>query len=229
MLVLGILAFYLQDSAQLLYWDELVATRSAGAWRISLGELEVAGRYLFIPNPLAPWRLLFRANWMATSPNGFATPPAQLLEFSRPIRPLGVGCALLALLLLVALPAALLKYPYAPLLLALLIGCYVLIAMMALYMLRARARLRLTRKDIASLTIGALLCPPHAINLLRRISLMHSPEDALHFAAATLADAERDELRRVLEGRIDLLESAGDASRSSTLRDGRQRIGVALQ
>src|SRR3546814_1602536 len=60
LLVIGIVAFYAQDAMMLLYHDELVFERVARRWRPSPGSSQWQGRFLFIPNLLAPWRPLLR-------------------------------------------------------------------------------------------------------------------------------------------------------------------------
>src|SRR3546814_19339111 len=60
LLVIGIVAFYAQAAMMLLYHDELVFERVARSWRPSPGSSQWQGRFLFIPNLLAPWRPLFR-------------------------------------------------------------------------------------------------------------------------------------------------------------------------
>ena len=64
LLVAGILAFYLFDSARLLHFDDLVISPVRGAWRIVPGgTLEVRGRFLHLPNPLWPAGTRFIAGY----------------------------------------------------------------------------------------------------------------------------------------------------------------------
>ena len=205
LLVLGLVAFYVHDSALLLYFDEIVITGTGRGWRIPIGSgLEMGGRYLFIPNPLLPTHALFRSNWLSAD-RTMVESPADMQMFVRRLVFLRVGCVVLWLLLLLALPVALLTYHDPVLLLAILCVAYATIALMIVRLACVRSALQLTGKDIASLGLEALLCPPHAINLVRKVCLKRGLRgDPLAFAAQTLAPAECGRLRKDIEARIGL-------------------------
>jgi hypothetical protein len=231
LLALALVAFYVQDSALLLYADELVVTLAGRRWQLSLGNTELGGRYLFVPNPLLPGRVLFRAAWLEGGERRDAASPGELQVFIAHTRVLGVGCTALGVLLLVALPLALLQYPNTELLLALLVSAYAAIAFLLGYMVHFREALQLSRKEVASLVLDSLLCPPHAINLVRKLGLARGLDrDPLLFAKAELAKDEQALLRRALEGRLDLYGQADGASGidGPAVRDNRQRIGELL-
>src|SRR3546814_9086970 len=89
LLVIGIVAFYAQDAMMLLYHDELVFERVARRWRPSPGGSQWQGRFLFVPNLLAPWRPLLRGA-IPDAPS--AIPEASSLEpVLKALRPLQVG------------------------------------------------------------------------------------------------------------------------------------------
>src|SRR5690606_42071167 len=84
--------------------------RVARRWHPSPGGSQWQGRFLFVPNPLAPWRPLLRGA-IPGAPS--AIPETSSLEpVLRALRPLQVGVTLLAALLLVVVPARLWRYPY---------------------------------------------------------------------------------------------------------------------
>ena len=97
----GLVAFYVQDSAQLLYVDER-GGRPRRGWRFRLGSLS-SGTLPVCPEPAAATRAMFRANWLEAdrrSRNRHRTVSIRATW--------GVGrcCTALCFLLLVALPAA---------------------------------------------------------------------------------------------------------------------------
>src|SRR5262245_43406339 len=99
------IGFYLSDAMLMLYGNEIAFERRGTGWRTSTGyRLQLGGRLLFMPNPLAPGRLVFRVQW---GPG--AAVPADALDVSelqRLTRPLQVFAGLQAILLLVILPPA---------------------------------------------------------------------------------------------------------------------------
>ena len=63
LLAIALVALYLQDSALLLHFDEVLVEGASRGWRVSTGAgLELRGRFLSIPNPLWPMRSRFRAS-----------------------------------------------------------------------------------------------------------------------------------------------------------------------
>src|SRR5262249_35155737 len=63
-LPLGAIAFYLYDSAMLLYGNELVFLKRGGRWRATGGlEGYIGSRRLCLPALFRPWVLLFRVLW----------------------------------------------------------------------------------------------------------------------------------------------------------------------
>lgn len=212
LLAAGLVAFYVQDSAQLLYSDEIVVVGGRRGWRFRLGSLELGGRFLHVPNPLLPARAMFRANWLEAD-RSVQESPAEVSVFVAELAALGRCCVALGFLLLMVLPVAILAYRVPSLLLAIL-GCvYAVIALMLVLLARRRKRLGLSGRDVLALAVGALLCPPHAINLVRKVCLGRGLlGDPLAFAAATLAAADGACLRKGIEARIDLVARADDSA-----------------
>src|SRR5690606_35768400 len=89
LLVIGIIAFYVQDAMLLLYCDELVFERVARRWRPSPGGVQWNGRFVFVPNLLAPWRPLLRGAFSDTP--SASTDATSLEPVLKALRPLQVG------------------------------------------------------------------------------------------------------------------------------------------
>ncbi|NZA27756.1 hypothetical protein H0E84_15360 [Luteimonas sp. SJ-92] len=227
LLAVAVAALYLQDSALLLHYDEAVVTRAGRGWRVAIGPaLELGGRQLYLPNPLTPQRVHFRASWLGAEADAGAPDAQRLQPFLAALRAPGAACVAL-LGLLAALPAALLFYPHALLLAALLFLVYATIGLQLALLARARTTLGLERRELAALAVEALLCPPHAVNLVRRLGLRRGfGGDPVAFAAATLAGPARARLRAAIERRIALI--AGHADGSARLQARRRHLQQSL-
>lgn len=209
LLIAGIVAFYVHDSALLLYHDELVFERAGGQWRASPGGAQWSGRFLYVPNPLAPWRGLLRAAWTEQAAPQEANAGEPVEGVMAALRPLQFGVALLGALLVAGVPVLMWRYPHPLALLGLVIAIYaVSLALAAIAWLR-RACFGLDGRSAAWLAVECVACPPHAINLVRKLSLRQPvPGGALAFAAAHLTPAAKGELDAALSERRPLADSA---------------------
>lgn len=196
LLVLGVYALYLQDSALLLHYDEVVLMRSRARWRASTGgPAEFDGRRLFLPNPLQPTQPLFRGSWLVGS--SALGQRARTYHFVASLRALNGGCRTLWALLLLGLPVLLWAYRHPLALLALVVAVYATTAWLAFQVWRHRRVYRLAPKQALSVGFELLCCPPHAINLVRRLSLRHGVDGDVVGVLGQWLD--RDEARRVGE------------------------------
>jgi hypothetical protein len=221
-LPLGALAFYLYDSAMLLYGNELVFMRQRGRWRATGGlEGYVGSRRLCLPGLFRPWVLLFRVLWKESDTREVA--PAQWLadSFVAALTPLKWLSVLLLLILLIPLPLISIMWGAGvPLLMVFAVSyAVVLIAVTLLY--RRRALLQLDAKEFRKLAFDCVACPPFAINMVRKLTLHHGlPGNPLLFANAHFANEAHDEVVRIVRGRVDdfLLreEEGNDASSALT-------------
>jgi hypothetical protein len=199
-LPIGAAAFYLYDSCSLLWQNELVYTRGL-RWQVQGGTpLRMAGRRVFLPNPLLPWRPQFLVRWSVQ--DGRADAGDEYAALLQALRPVG-AINQLQLVMLLALP-----------LVSWMLGTgIVLLAMFALFYLFTFAALTLTwrrRKQLALpngaywlLVLDALACAPFAVNLTRKISLRHGiAGDPLRFAARHLDPAARQAVLHVIAARL---------------------------
>lgn len=210
LLVVGVVGFYLHDAMLLLHFDELVFVRAGRRWLASAGGSQWGGRFLFMPNPLMPAQPVFRGSWLAPAAEA---PPAlpDLPRFLAGLRPFRVLAVTLWVQQLLVLPALLWAYPHPLAVLALFALVYATVVALAVLLWRRRARLGLDRRAATALAVDCLLCPPHAINIVRRISLQRLlPRDVLAFAASVLDPAGRQRLRHVIDGRLRLAGACDD-------------------
>lgn len=228
LLVAGILAFYLQDAARLAYFDDVVVS-GGRTWRVAVEAVtEMRGRFLWIPSPLLPARTTLHASWLT---HEAATPDTaeDLRAFARLLWPVRVGCVMVGLVVLVAIPYLLLSSaPPTWLLGALLAWLLTTLAMLAWLALRRR-RLGLTRRRLVTLTSECLLCPPYAVNLYRKLCDQRGFRgDPVAFAAGNLSPQEQQRLLAAIERRIALFAQSSDQDALLRLQQVQVRIRDTL-
>lgn len=204
-LPIGAAAFYLYDAVLLLWQNELVYTRGRNGWLVDGGsQIRLGARRLFLPNPLLPQRPQFLVRWSGNDPRAAdadAEVPDELLRALRPIGALNLA----QLALLVALPIALWVDGAGLAALAVFALFYVLSIVALVFMFRRRAALGLSLRQCWLQALDAIACAPFAVNLTRRIALLHGLTGeplrfaARHFAAPALAQARELVAARIHE------------------------------
>jgi len=187
LLVGGVAAFYLLDSAMLLYSDEVVFTESCGSWSWSVGSAwQLLRRNPYLPNPLSPDSLMFRASWSLSPPARPESYRDSLRGLSDALVPLRRAVVVLLVLLLAGLPLYLYIGLDAPVV-VLALAIYLVALVAAAMLVRRRRLFGLSNRECAELALGSLACPPLAINLVRKITLRAAViEDPLGFAQELL-------------------------------------------
>lgn len=169
LLVGAVLALYLQDAALLLHYDEVALVRTRRGWRASTGGIEARDRRLFVPDFFRPAQPLFRASWLSTPQR--ERPATQMFHFVDALSVFARPLRLLWLCLFVALPLLLWRRPDALWLLALTLLIYGITAWLCVRVWQFRRVLELSERQALCLAFELLCCPPHALNLVRRLSL----------------------------------------------------------
>lgn len=204
LLVLGVLGFYLYDSACLIYHDEVIFSECGQKWRGTTGSsLLMRGRYLFLPNPLTPYVVMFRSRWWMDGRRQEAEQMICVRHFLWALWPLRAGCLAVWALLLVALPVLFFLEASPLALLALLGMVYASVVAMLSWIYRHRKVMELSGRQILWLALDGLACPPNAINLARKVAMQRGiAGDAFSIADVVLQGSARASLRRELEERI---------------------------
>lgn len=209
LLVIGIVAFYLQDAAVLLHYDEFVVGGTGRRWRVGAGTTEWSGRYLWLPNPLAPHVAWFRGAWPGQADGGStADPSSAMQDYLTALAPFRAGTVGLAVVLLAVVPLLLWRFPHPLALLVALGVAYGLVAVQVGLLWRRRAALGVSAQAVRWLAVECLACPPHAINLVRKLTLRHGPADAAAVATAWADATGRDRLDQVMSQRRALFGAA---------------------
>jgi hypothetical protein len=184
--------FYLYDSSVLLYANEAIFSCSGGGdWRAAFGlsGFELAGRTLCVLNPFTPYRPSFRLSWRFEAlelGNADASWSATALTLS-PLAPFTItaGIALFVLLPL-GMFSTLGRFAVVPALI-LLYGATVL----ALLKVRAlRNTVAFSRRRFYAFAFECMACPPFAVNMIRRLTIVKRIGEPMPVAGARLLDAE---------------------------------------
>lgn len=230
MLILGIVGFYLFDSAMLLYVNELVIVEKNGKWVVYRPESgwKMLGKILYVPNPLTPNYSLFCACWLISSaPNEHQEDIEALRQFLDELNPLRYMTFSLFVLLLICLPIVLFKFGICLALLLFIGVIYCTISVMLAHIFRQREKLGLSGKTFAKLAFDSLACAPFALNLVRKITLRRSlVGDPICFSHQVLdADAFAQLVQALCDRVNEEIEFEDEASsRYSELNDFRNRI-----
>ena len=171
LLPLGAIGLYLFDSIQLLYANEFLFLHRSRGWGFAgSSAFLLAGRRVYIPNPLTPGTPQFRVRWSEADPRQEQEEAGELDRFFRALRPVQHLVRAL-LILLFALPVELLFYGTGVELLAVMAAFYlVMLATLACIFARRR-ELRVSGRSFLALCFDSLACAPFAINLVRKLAL----------------------------------------------------------
>lgn len=202
-LPVGAAAFYLYDSALLLWQNELVYEPARRRWLVHGGsELRLRGRRVHLPHPLLAHRPHFSVCWGKAAPavgQPAGEVPDTLLQALRPVAALNA----FQVLLLVALPVALWSAGAGLFALAVFALYYVATLAALAITWRRRQSLRLPVRAFWLLALDCLACAPFAANLTRKLALRHGlGGDPLAFAARHFDDAALARTRGLVEARL---------------------------
>ena len=206
LLVVGIVGFYLYDSAMLLYSNELVYVKTLGRWSFvkPATHWQLMGRFPHVPNPLTPNQFMLRVIWNRESSPVPENLMAELQEFTQVLKPLHYLTVLLLATLLFSLPIVLLRWGTGTIFMALVLLSYLNVVIMLMFVYRKRDALRITGKTFRGLAFESLACVPFAINLVRKISLQYPFRGgAIEFAQQAFSAQIFGRLIQALLSRID--------------------------
>jgi hypothetical protein len=200
-LPIGAAAFYLYDSTFLLWQNELMFTRGRRRWLVDGGTgLILAGRRLFVPNPLLPMRPQFQIQWNVNETR--SAEPVSNESLLEALRPIGV-INQLQLVLLLALPLVTWTLGAGLALLALFVIFYLATAAALAIAWRRRGVCRIQTRAFLFLALDSLACAPFAVNLSRKIAMRHGiTGDPLLFAARNLDPAALVQVRQLVAARV---------------------------
>ena len=166
LLPLGALAFYIYDCCLLIFDNETVQHWTGTAWLPQAPtSIVLLRKRLLLLDLLRPDRLSLRR---AAEPVDLAAPPGVLVHA---VRPLQIGVLLLAVLLWVVLPTVSLVLGAGLALLGVFAAYYASVIALLILTAKRRVDLGLTHKAYWAIALDCILCPPFAVNLVRKITL----------------------------------------------------------
>jgi hypothetical protein len=206
MLVLGVVGFYMFDSAMLLYSNELAYVQINGRWSFVYPESrrQILGKNPYIPNLLSPDSPLFRVCWSVSMSSEQHEGHEALQRFLGALNLLRHFTIVLFALLIVGLPIVLFGFGTGFGFLMLLGFVYITISGMLIQTYRQREELGLSIKAFAKLAFDSLVCAPFALNLVRKITVRRPlAGDPIKLAHQIFDDATFSRLVGVLCNRVD--------------------------
>ncbi|TCV84081.1 hypothetical protein [Sulfurirhabdus autotrophica] len=174
-LVLGIIGFYLFDSAMLLFFNELVFIEKKGKWIFACPESrwQLMEKIPYLPNPLTPGNALFRLSWSLSKTDKQQESQEALQSFLNAFNPLRLMTSVLFTLLMIGIPVVLFIFGTGLGFLLLIGLIYFTIVIMLTLIYRQKETFGVSGNVIAKLAFDSLACPPFALNLIRKITLRY--------------------------------------------------------
>jgi hypothetical protein len=172
MLLAVYVGLYFYDAFLLLRPNEAILKAGfASQWRSSFGSKNTTffGKELYIPNPFAPSTPIFRLSWQYESPG-----PSSSTGWGACIPTLRwflVPTWLLFFCSFVLLPIALFGHFGDFLILVAFAAIYLCVAMIVVLLYFAKRSLSIAHREFWLAALDLFICPPFAINVVRRLSL----------------------------------------------------------
>lgn len=221
---------YLYDSAQLLHFNEgILSPAGRKGWRVRFGSdnTRLRGKELYVPNPFAPHRPLFRLAWDLQGGTAAIDEDWNARKaLFRPLVPLVWGMAVGAFVLL---PLGLFTRLGDAMVLAAIAVLYLNIVAALAWLGWRRQRFGLAGRRYVALAAESLLCSPFALNLIRKLALqMPAREDLLDAARRLQTPADWDAFRLKCVGRLDerIEDEDPDSQRLASLREQRSALAA---
>ena len=170
LLVLGVFGLYCYDSLMLLNFNELIFIRFKKKWsyKFPILGLQLLRKFLFLPNLLTPNISLFQVFWPSSDQD------VNFKEFDifiKSLIPVQVISVMLLVLMFVCLPIVAFRYGSGINLLIVFFAIYILIISILIYLFTQKNNLKLSSTKFVSIAFESIVCPPFALNIVRKISL----------------------------------------------------------
>lgn len=233
LLVLGIYGFYIYDSIFLVYSNQIVFTESLGKWKFSFPSYRyrLRNKFLFLPNIFTPYKAIFLQTWPSQEKQFSLSSNNKQKIFLKALLPFRVFSVSIAVLVLLALPFGIFFLAGTNQLLVILLSIYFLNLTLVTNLWLDRKNLNLTNKEIISIAIDVIACPPFAVNIVKKISLKMRPENSpINFANKHLSKKDIAVFNRLL---LEKVNESLDANESNPawcekLHKFKERIGFRL-
>jgi hypothetical protein len=205
LLMVLVVGLYLYDSAILLFCNEAVLiTRGKTQWLAGFGSNRSTfrGKELYLPNPLCPTQALFQLVWQL---EGVVRPSSpQWSETHQAFRGFSPFVWSLLISMYLLLPIVLFARLGDLMILSVFILIYINVFAIVFKLWRNLGKLGLSHRNCAFMALDMLICPPFAINVIRKLSLrVPVTEDFALAAQRLLSAADWEVVRFELLERLD--------------------------
>lgn len=241
--MLLVLGLYLYESSVLLFCNQaILSPLCASGWRVQFGlkHLNIRGKELCFVQLLMPWRPLFVLTWRfegrapsqqesksEIEPHEVATRAAWQPPAAASYQILIPFVWWLSSATFIVLPLGLFTSLGDDAVLGACGMLYLGILTLLLVLWRYRSHFQLSKKELFSLGFEYVICPPFALNVIRRLSLKIKIEDDLEPIAHSLQSPHSWRLTRTLMlERLDdqIAYEAKDTARYASLLSHRQKL-----
>lgn len=224
----SVVILYIYDSGLLLHSNEgILIPKSKDQWLICFGSDMAGGmrKELFLPNPFLPSRPLFRLSWQFEGSQ--KEEEETWISSSNTLMPMASLTWVMVFSLFFFLPVGLFtKFGDKSLLLAGLLLYFSMISSL-IYLWFHRASLSLSRRRLMVLAFESIVCPPFALNLIRKVSTGIYIKEDLVTVARRLQKPDEWAITRLdfikrLDEKIELEDE--DSPRLTALKDHRRKL-----
>jgi hypothetical protein len=194
LLTLGIIGFYLYDSARLLYFNEVVFSKSTRSWEAICitSRWTIKGKSLLLPNPLTPFFPLISLYWSSSLRKSKSI---NIDYFIDALKPLSFMSLISMILMILVVPIVIKMFGAGLYLLILFCLIYINIIAMIIYLCIKKSIFDMNSKQLFVFCFDILACPPFSINVVRKLSLgLKLREDAIQFGLKNLSESKRIQL-----------------------------------
>jgi hypothetical protein len=198
LLVAIYVGLYLYDSALLMYANEAILIPiGKDSWSVAFGsnKTTLKGKEVYLPNPILPTQLLFRLSWKFEKNASHSIDDWTIRRDS--LKEFGPAVWSLFALIFGFLPYALFSRQGDLFILLAFASIYINVVLITLLLWIKRKKNELTIKDFIGIAIDLIICPPFALNIIRRLSLRIPVTEDLVSAAQRLQTSESWEKTKV--------------------------------
>lgn len=200
--VIGIYLFYISNSLKLLHNNQLILCMTLGKWKVICpdSQWQILRKTPYLFNPFLANSPIFCGTWStATEANNIEAAIA-IDEFVNALSPLNYFVIILFVMMCLCIPLALLTYGTGFVFLSMMLITYTTILVMLAVLYTKRTELGLSQRNYFSIAFDCIVCPPYAINLIRKITWQYKVKfNLIEFAVSKL---NRDDFSKLVQGLI---------------------------
>ena len=172
LLWLGIALFYIYDSVELVYFNNIYIVKGLKSWSHIIPNpfFTIFNKIVFIPNPLTPHCLYFKFSFPSNEDRISPMESKDVNAFNKAIYNIQTLTLYQLILLIVVFPIMLINYNYGPLLLGIMVLIYMNIIIILALIYINKKQFKISQKQFITYLFESILCPPFSLNILRKIS-----------------------------------------------------------